>query len=106
MARSIGDAFLGGMTLAQQANQSRFENQYRNRVLDLDNRTLDERTRQFNLAYEQDEAAQNLARDRLTLDRDILGENERAAKATEQNFAARTGVLQQSADTQDEQIIR
>lgn len=102
MARSIGDAFLSGMTLAQQANKSRFDSQYRNRVLDLDNRTLDERTRQFNLAYKQDQAAQNLARDRLTLDQGILKENERAAKATEKNFAARTGVLQQSADTQDD----
>jgi hypothetical protein len=102
MARSIGDAFLGGMTLAQQANQSRFENQYRNRVLDLDNRTLDERTRQFDLAYNLDKGAQTLARGQQQLDRDILAENKRAAKATEQNFAARTGVLQQSADTQDD----
>ena len=102
MARSIGDAFLGGMTLAQQANQSRFENQYRNRVLDLDNRTLAERTRQFDLAYKIDQDAQKLARDQLTLDQNILRENERAAKATEKNFAARTDVLQQSADTQDD----
>ena len=50
MARSIGDAFLGGMTLAQQANQARFENQYRNRVLDPDNRALAERKRQFDRA--------------------------------------------------------
>jgi|11BtaG_2_1085332.scaffolds.fasta_scaffold00523_12 hypothetical protein len=95
MARSIGDAFLGGMTLAQQANQSRFENQYRNRVLDLDNRTLDERTRQFDLAYKQDQDAQALAERQQV-------EVERAAKATEKNFAARTGVLQQSADTADD----
>lgn len=102
MARSIGDAFLGGMTLAQQANQSRFENQYRNRVLDLDNRTLAERTRQFDLAYKNDQDAQTLARDQFGLDERKQIEAERAAKATEKNFAARTGVLQQSADTQDD----
>ena len=102
MARSIGDAFLGGMTLAQQANQSRFENQYRNRVLDLDNRTLAERTRQFDLAYKSDQDAQKLARDQFGLDERKQIEDERAAKATEKNFAARTDVLQQSADTQDD----
>jgi len=95
MARSIGDAFLGGMTLAQQANQSRFENQYRNRVLDLDNRTLDERTRQFDLAYKQEQDAQALAERQQT-------EIERANPINEQNMANRTKVLKQNADTAED----
>ena len=97
MARSIGDAFLGGMTLAQQANQSRFENQYRNRVLDLDNRALAERKRQFDLAYKSDQDAQELAERQQT-------EIERANPINERNMANRTKVLKQNADTQDRRL--
>ena len=97
---NIGDAILGSFQAVQQGAQNRFDNQYKNRVLDLDNRDLEERQRQFNLAKKEADA------DR-TLEQRKLAENQRQFNKTnpidQQNAdtnAAVAGTAQYNADTQ------
>ena len=98
---TLGSAFLGGIEAVQRANQSRADNVYRNRVLDLDERTLAERQRQFNEAQKLDQRATTLAEDQLTFDKRKQTEVERSALAQEKDSAARTAILGQAANTAD-----
>jgi hypothetical protein len=98
---TLGSAFLGGIEAVQRANQSRADNVYRNRVLDLDERTLAERQRQFNEAQRLDQRATTLAENQLTFDKRKQDEVERSALAQEKDSAARTKILGQAANTAD-----
>lgn len=65
---NVGNAILGSFEAVQRGAQNRFDNQYKNRVLDLDNRDLEERQRQFDLAKRDADADRKLEQQKLTED--------------------------------------
>ena len=113
MATNVGDAILGAFQSVQAAGQRRADNVYRNKVLDLDNRTLDERIRQFNLANQADEATRQIQRDQVQIDRDQLTETNRANIELEKDRTAknkleadRIRVLDKTADIEQNKVDR
>tara|TARA_R100000664_G_scaffold12828_1_gene20581 strand:+ start:859 stop:3366 length:2508 start_codon:yes stop_codon:yes gene_type:complete len=73
------NSFLGAFQAVQGANQARFDNQLRARALDLDERTLAEKTRQFEIARAADDRRLEIDEDRMALDE--LKEYNRASEA-------------------------
>ena len=82
---TAGQSFLGAFQTVRQMNQDRFDNQYRQRVLDLDERSLEEKKRQFDLARAYEDK--------------VFEQQERAAKESKRQFDANLKINQQTADT-------
>ena len=92
---TIGDSILGALQTVQASNQNRFDNAYKNRVLDLDNRELAERKRQFDLASAADARTAALGERNAKLAEDTLAENKR-------QFDANTELNKRSAANNEE----
>mgnify|MGYP003114342528 CR=1 FL=1 len=88
----------GGFRELRGMNQDRFDNQYRQRILDLDERTLDEKTRQFNLAQSYSDRV--LAEEKRQFDEETRQFNENLAlnkQTTQTNrMLAETGQSQEA----------
>ena len=82
---TAGQSFLGAFQTVRQMNQDRFDNQYRQRVLDLDERSLEEKKRQFDLARSYEDK--------------VFEQQERAAKEAKRQFDASLKVDQSTAAT-------
>ena len=81
----------GGFRELRGMNQDRFDNQYRQRVLDLDERTLDEKTRQFNVAQSYSDR--------------VLAEDKRQFDAEGKRQDRQLGQVDRQLGQADEQII-
>jgi hypothetical protein len=97
---NVGDAILGSFQAVQQGAQNRFDNQYKNRVLDLDNRDLAERQRQFDLAKRDSEADRKLEQSKFEEDQRQFNKTNPIDEQNADTNAALAGTAQYNADTQ------
>ena len=100
------NSFLGAFQAVQGANQARFDNQLRARALDLDERTLAEKTRQFEIVRSAEDRRLEIDEDRMALDEEK--ERNRASEAiqTQALDQQRINVYGRQVDALNEQNAR
>lgn len=97
---NVGNAILGSFQAVQQSAQNRFDNQYKNRVLDLDNRDLEERQRQFDLVKRDADADRKLEQRKFTEDQRQFNLANPIDKQNADTNTAVAGTAQYNAETQ------